>query len=154
MIDVAELVRIARAAEQMLAPLAIGKPEAIIRLLRPEPGDYERVFVGDAAERARVGYTALWNAPPRDLAKPGQTVVRALACDAESLRTDNEFSREFPGGYRRIAGYLQPSVVWLRFKFLAPGQSTGMAHDGLVRLDDRWAWFPKPWRILGGGEGN
>jgi hypothetical protein len=149
-----ELLRIQRAAEQMLAPLAFGRPADIMRLLRPEPGDFDRVFSGDAVERARVGYTNLWNSPPRNLAKAGQTEVHAFACDAESLTTENEFSRHFPGGYRHIAGYLKPGLVWLRFEFVAPGQSLGMAHDGLVQLGERWAWFPKPWRVLGGGEDN
>jgi hypothetical protein len=154
MIELVELHRIQRAAEEMLAPLAIGRPQQIIELLRPREADYERVFIGEAAGRARVGYTVMWNSPPKSLGKPGQTEVHAFACDAESLRSENEFSREFPGGYRRIAGYLQPQNVWLTFKLVAPGQSLGMAHDGLVWLDDHWAWFPKPWRILGDGEAN
>ena len=24
----------------------------------------------------------------------------------------------------------------------------GMAYDGLVYLDARWLWFPKPWRAI------
>jgi hypothetical protein len=24
-----------------------------------------------------------------------------------------------------------------------------MRYDGLVRIDDRWAWFPKPHRVIG-----
>ena len=24
----------------------------------------------------------------------------------------------------------------------------GMAYDGLVWIDDHWAWFPKPFRVL------
>jgi hypothetical protein len=154
MIELVELLRIKREAEQMLSALAVGPGEDILRTLRPRDEDYARVFTPEAAERARVGYTAMWNAPPRSLGKPGQTEVRAVACDAESLRTDNELSRGFPGGYQRIAGYLNPELVWVAFKVVVPGQSLGMAHDGLVYLGDHWAWFPKPWRVLSSGEEN
>ena len=30
-----------------------------------------------------------------------------------------------------------------------PGESLGMAFDGLVHVNGHWAWFPKPWRALG-----
>lgn len=26
----------------------------------------------------------------------------------------------------------------------------GMAYDGLIYVNGHWAWFPKPWRVLGG----
>lgn len=154
MIDLVELHRIKRAAEAMLTPLAVGTPEDLVRTLRPRDEDYARVFIPEVVERAQLGYTALWNAPPKTLGKPGQTQVVAFACDAESLRSENDFSAQFPGGYKRIAGFLQPQLVWLTFKLVVPGESSGMANDGLVFLDDHWAWFPKPWRILSSGDGN
>ncbi len=154
MIELTELYRIKRAAEAMLTTVVTGLPEDIVLNLRPRDDDYARVFTPDAAERAQAGYLQLWNAPPRSLGKPGQTLITAFACDAESLRTENDFSRNFPGGYSRIAGFLKPELVWVAFKVLAPGESSGMAHDGLVFLDDHWAWFPKPWRILSTGAEN
>lgn len=155
MIELVELFKIQRAAEAMLAPLATGNVAAdILRLLRPRDEDYARVFMPEAVDRARAGYTAMWNAPPKSLGKAGQTAVKAFACDAESLRSENEFSQNFPGGYRHIAGYLKPELVWVAFKFVQPGETTGMAHDGLVFLGDHWAWFPKPWRILISGAEN
>lgn len=154
MIELVELHRIQRAAEAMLTTIVLGTPEDIVRNLRPHDEDYARVFLPEAAERAQLGYTSLWNAPPKSLGKAGQTQVRAFACDAESLRTENDFSRNFPGGYRHIAGYLKPELVWVAFKVLVPGQSQGMAHDGLVFMGDHWAWFPKPWRILSTGAEN
>lgn len=154
MIELVELHRIQRAAAALITEIVLGTPEDIIRNLRPRDEDYERVFTAEAAQKAQLGYTALWNAPPRTLGKPGQTQVLAFASDAESLRGDNEFSRNFPGGYQRITGYLKPGLVWVAFKLVVPGQSSGMAHDGLVFLDDHWAWFPKPWRILSTGEDN
>ena len=154
MIELVELQRIKRAAEALLTTIVGGPPEELVRNLRPRDEDYARVFTPEAAETARAGYLSLWNSPPRGLSKAGQTQVIAFACDAESLRSDNEFSRNFPGGYQKIAGFLKPELVWVAFKTVIPGQTTGMAYDGLVYLDDHWAWFPKPWRILSSGDAN
>lgn len=150
MIELTELKRIERAAVALLTPLADGSPEAIVAALRPRADDYAAVFIGDAAEKARDGYVSLWSSPPRALGKPGQTEVHVFATQAESFLSENEHSREFPGGYRQVAAKLKPEVVWVSFKVVAPGASTGMAYDGLVFLGDHWAWFPKPWRVLGG----
>lgn len=154
MIDLAELTRIKRVAEAMLTEVVHGPADSIVKALRPRDEDYTRVFIGHAAEAARTGYAALWSAPPPSLAKPGQTQVIAFPCDAGSLRTHSEFSAQFPGGYKQIAGFLAPELVWLVFKTVVPGQTTGMSFDGLVYLDDHWAFFPKPWRVLSSGDSN
>jgi hypothetical protein len=145
----------------MLAPLANGTAEQVAAALQPRPEDYDAVFAdAETAAAARAGYASLWESPPRGMAKAGQSEVRAYAVLAEALRTENEQStgfaseqreraiQEWPGGYRKIAHKLNPERVWLRFKFVSPGQSSGMAYDGLVRIGDHWAWFPKPWRVL------
>lgn len=146
MIALTDIARIQREAITMLASLT--SQAAIIETLRPRAEDYPRVFVPSVSDIACIAYTAMWNAPPKSFAKPGQTEIIAHACDAESLTTENEFSNHFPGGYRKIAQLLVPDVVWVAFKFVVPGESLGMAYDGLVRLGDRWAWFPKPFRHL------
>jgi hypothetical protein len=154
MIQLMQLEQIQRDAEAMLRPLATGPASAITAALKPRPEDYAAVFVGDAATAAQQGYRELWSAPPRALGKPGQSEVHAFALLAEVLRSENPSSRQFPGGYRRIADQLQPDRVWVRFKYLAPGAAAGMSYDGLVHFaDGHWAWFPKPWRVLGGAGG-
>jgi hypothetical protein len=123
----------------------IGDPE----VFRPDPDDYAKVFVPDVAERARAAYEVIWLAPPRPEPKPGQSDVLVFAAPASLLTDDNELSRRFPNGYRTIAALLDPHRIWLSWKFVTPGSGTGMAYDGLVWLDGRFAWFPKPWRVLG-----
>jgi len=146
MIDLAELSKIQREAKELLSSLTT--QALIIEKLRPQAGDFARVFKSDAVNKAIEGYNLMWNAPPPSFGKAGQTEILTRACDAESLANENEFSDAFPGGYRKIAHLLQPGLVWVAFKFVEPGRSQGMAYDGLVRLGDRWAWFPKPWRFL------
>ena len=54
----------------------------------------------------------------------------------------------FPGGYRSIARHLVPERIWVTWKYLTPGRSSGLAYDGLVWCDDHWAWLPRPYRVL------
>ena len=42
-----------------------------------------------------------------------------------------------------------PGLLWLAWSFVAPGENLGLAFDGLVRLDERFAWFPRPWQLAG-----
>lgn len=140
---------IRRDAKAMLEQMLSAGPEEIAAKLKPKPEDYEAVFVPEVAERAYKGYDLMWLSLPKHFANPGQTEVLVWAAPAALLREENEYSHQFPGGYRRIADKLQPDKIWVRWKFVEPGSSTGMAYDGLVWLEDRWAWFPKPWRIIG-----
>lgn len=126
-----------------------GAEHALVEELRPEPGDYARVFKPEAAEVARRGYEMLWLRSPRPEPKPGQSEVSLWALPAGLLVHETELSRRFPNGYRRVALLLDPHHVWIAWKYHRPGASTGLAYDGLVWLDGRFAWFPKPWRVLG-----
>jgi hypothetical protein len=152
MIDIAELHKIQRAAQIALKPLAAARPVEVMSLLKPQDDDYERVFIGDAIVKARDGYAQMWTSPPGPLGRRGQTEVHAFATTADAFKSENEFSQQFPGGYRKIAEHLNPSLVWVAFKFVEPGKTSGMAYDGLVWLENRFAWFPKPWRILLAGD--
>lgn len=154
MIELSELYRIARNAEGLLLPLVTAPPEILIEKLCPRSEDYDAVFVGDAAKRARAGYAGMWKNPPKALGKATQTRVKAFAAQADAFASENEFSREFPGGYRGIAAQLAPDKIWLVWKFLEAGGEAGMSFDGLVWLRDHWAWFPKPWRVLAEPETN
>lgn len=147
-LDVEDMKRLAR---QLLTPFLAGGGDPMV--LRPAPDDYARVFVPAAAEQARAGYEEIWRqAPvPHPRPKAGQSELLVFAAPASLLTDDNELSRRFPGGYRGIAGLLDPHRIWFTWKFVAPGETSGMAYDGLVWLDGRFAWFPKPWRILGDG---
>ena len=146
MIDLVELSRVQHEAIAMLSGLQ--SPAAIVETLRPRREDYARVFKPDVAARVATGYDELWTSPPSAFGKPGQTEVLARACRAELFASSNDLSEAFPGGYRKIAHLLQPGIVWVAFKYVEPGKTTGMSYDGLARIGDRWGWFPKPWRLL------
>lgn len=117
--------------------------------LKPRDEDWSRVFIGESAERARLGYTSLWSAPVAPLPKEGQVALVVNAALAAELQVKTERTAAFPGAYATVAFRFQPERVWIAWKYTRPGETTGMAWDGLVWVDDHWAWFPKPWRVLG-----
>jgi hypothetical protein len=116
--------------------------------LRPRPEDYARVFQAPYVEAARRVYDALFLAP-RPLERGAhQTVLRLSMATASELREFGPETCEFPGGYADILDLLLPESLWVHWKYVAPGSSSGMSYDGLTRLEDRWVWFPKPYRFL------
>jgi hypothetical protein len=138
--------------EQQLRPvlLALAKDQsgALSVALSPRPGDAALAFVPEVAERVAAVYDALWNESPRVEHVPTLGELKLYLAPAGMLTEDNALSNRFPGGYRAVAPLLQPQYVWACWKYLKPGESAGMAYDGLVWLNDHWAWFPKPYRAL------
>lgn len=129
-------------------PANRGALPAMTDALRPAEPDYARVFVPDVAEVAQLRYAVAWAAAPVIDPSPQQVELRVHVAPAALLTSENDLSREFPAGYRRIAHLLLPDRLWVRWRYMAPGQAAGAAYDGLVWLDDHFAWFPKPWRFL------
>ncbi|MBP7866477.1 MAG: hypothetical protein KA419_11045 [Acidobacteria bacterium] len=138
-------------AEKMLLDLLHGKDrDAIVESLIPRDDDYAAVFEPADAEKAKAAYTGLWKTAERVEIKPkeGQTELLMWKATTEELRAGTGDSGHFPGGYKDVAMKLKPGVTWYRWKFCKPGETLGMAFDGLVHVNGHWAWFPKPWYAL------
>jgi hypothetical protein len=118
--------------------------------MRPQAGDFARVFRPDIAGTVRAVFEEIWRAPPQmERLESGQMTLRVDAAPAGMLREDNELSTHFPGGYRALAPYLIPERIWFVWRYLPLGEKAGMRYDGVVMLDDRWVWFPRPHRVVG-----
>jgi hypothetical protein len=117
--------------------------------LEPHPMDYDRVFAPGVALRAVEVYRTLWREEcPVIEPDPGATTVQVAAFYSDWLRGDDERARRYPSSYRRIAGMLQPDVIWLAWRYPTPGDHRGRTYDGLVWLEDAFAWFPRPGDLL------
>ncbi len=122
---------------------------ALSAALRPKAEDYAAVFVGDAAETARTTYAPAWDAGAMHVRpKEGQSALLVWSATGAQIAAGEGDAGEFPGGYRQIADKLKPDVTFYRFKFVRPGETTGLAFDGLVHVNGRWVMFPKPYRAL------
>ena len=117
--------------------------------LKPRPGDYARVFTPDVADGLAAAYKRLWDeGKPAPHPKAHHDTLQLSIAQAADFVTWNEPAKRFPNGYRDLAAYMQPERIWFAWRFHQAGKSIGMAYDGLVWMDDHWAWFPKPWHAL------
>ncbi|MCT7973039.1 hypothetical protein [Laspinema olomoucense] len=148
-----DYLRIEASAVKLLAAFGATRERAVLgeiarESLQPRDEDYAQIFVPEAAEIAQKGYKELWAQSPVPQPQPGQTEILIALGRAEELSSESGIAEVFPGGYQSIAHYLLPDKVWLTWKYVKPGETSGMTYDGLVWLEDRFAWFPKPWKVL------
>jgi hypothetical protein len=145
-----DLPALARAAQDVLTPFVLTPSRApeLTRALRPKPEDYRLMFRADLADRVATLYDGLWAQNPVIEAKPHQTALMVKAALGAMFFPGSTGIDAFPGGYRGIGDYLVGDRVWVVWKFVAPGSTLGMAYDGLVHLDGRWVWCPRPYAIL------
>ena len=126
--------------------------------LTPRPGDAARVFQGTDAELAAIEarYTELWaKDPPRVRAPAAAVTLRIIVATAGMLLPDAPMAKTFPPRWASVAERLRPERAWVAWAYEPVGGGRSTDYDGLVWIDDRWAWFPAPWRVLeprdGGG---
>ncbi len=120
--------------------------------LRPRPGDAGRVFLGTDAELAAIdaGYAELWRRdPPRVRAPAAAVTIQILVATGGMLLPDAPMAKTFPPRWARIAERLRPERAWVAWAYLPVGGGRGTDYDGLAWVDDRWVWFPAPYRVLG-----
>jgi len=122
----------------------------LTQALRPRPEDYRAVFSAEAdAAAVEAAHAALWSAPDAAIrGKEGQTEVLIWTATGRELAAGTGDASRFPGGYEKVADRLAPELSFYRFKFVEPGATLGMAFDGLVHVNGRWCFVPKPWQAL------
>jgi hypothetical protein len=108
---------------------------------RPRLEDYPLVFSGRLETRI-AHFEALWSKTVEITAPPQNTEIIVTSARGDELAT----ATWFPGGYGTLE-HIVPDRIWLAWKYVVPGETLGIAYDGLVWLDDRFVWFPKPWRV-------
>ncbi len=117
--------------------------------LRPTLTEIAALFHDSISDAAAGVWDAAWSSrPPR--VDPGheRTELRIQLCPAGLFRRADELCRSFPAGYRAIAGWMDPSVVWGTWSYTHPGANAGSRYEGLAWTGKRWIWCPTPHRIL------
>jgi hypothetical protein len=55
----------------------------------------------------------------------------------------------YAGGMKNIVNKLQPNVVFYNITLLREiGNTSGISYEYWVKIEGRWVFFPKPWRIF------
>lgn len=119
-------------------------PVSIFRSLRPDPRDYDAVFLPGVADKVRNSMDPVWIQGNLTLDPPlQQNGIIVNGVSVEELRAGGERGALCPGGYKRFAKHMQPGVVMYCFRFVQPGLPPGKLHDGLIYVNDHWVMFPK-----------
>ncbi|HEU5218785.1 MAG TPA: hypothetical protein VFU23_09005 [Gemmatimonadales bacterium] len=116
--------------------------------LAPRRSDIPLLFDEDIAGPVADSVIAEWERPP--VADPGEAYpeLKITAATAGLLRFPSELSDPFPRGYRDIAPWMVPNRVWMTWAW--SNASGGMVrYDGLVWMDDHWAWLPRAFEYVG-----
>ena len=159
LMDVVEIVvSLERASEPPLAadgralldrffdPLA--DHAAMTLALKPGPEDVRAVYGEPLAAKLIAAYDGLFASGGAIRPKPGQTQLLTTFTTTAALKRGDPVLGEFPGGYEDVLPYIVGNVPIARFKFVEPGETLGMAFDGLIHVNGRWVFMPKPWQAL------
>jgi hypothetical protein len=128
---------------------------ALTKQLRPTSGDYKAMFDAATAPKVEAFETKDWDTNKAVIkpAKANQTEVKVWSATGADLASGKGNAKEFPGGYKKVAKHLSPSVTFFRFKFVETGKDQGTAYDGLAFVNGHWVIAPKPWRAIDGARG-
>ena len=55
---------------------------------------------------------------------------------------------EMPGGYKSNREHFKADVKFYGFKYVVPGQTSGMSFDGAFEVDGKWYFLPKAHRAF------
>jgi hypothetical protein len=121
---------------------------AMTDALRPRPGDAAKVFLPALSTAIEAALDRVWAKGITIRPAGGQTEVSAMAGLPEDFAEQAVHTRGFAQAYTPLADYLQPGRIWISWTFHASGEEKGSRFDSLVWIEDHWAFFPKPWRLL------
>ena len=121
---------------------------ALTASLKPGPGDVRAVYAEPLASRLIASYEQLFQPGAAIRPKPEHEDLITIFTTTGELRSSASVLGEFPGGYKKVLPHFIADVPIGRFKFVKPGETLGLAFDGLIFVNGRWVLMPKPWRGL------
>lgn len=121
---------------------------ALTAQMRPTDAEIRAVYAAPLADRLIAAYAEMFKPGVAIGPNPGQTEVLLWGSTTDALRAGAPALANFPGGYKDVRGLLQGSHPIFRFKFVKPGEQSGMAFDGLIYINNRYVLMPKPWRAM------
>lgn len=121
---------------------------ALTLSLKPSPEDVRAVYAEPLASALIDTYQGLFVPGAVIEPKPEHKQLLTTFTTTGRLNAGDPVLGEFPGGYKEVLPYIVSDVPIGRFKFVEPGETLGLAFDGLIYVNERWVFMPKPWRAL------
>jgi hypothetical protein len=134
-------------AAQFLANSGADQSAAMKRL-RPTQADYRAVYKEPVAGALEAENDRHWEKGETLRVSAARTEILMLVVPTDDLIDRKPALSEFPGGYQRVLPFLNRGIPIARFKYVEPGKTTGLAVDGLVHVNGRWVFMPKPWTAV------
>lgn len=134
-------------AAQFLASSGVDQRAAMLRL-RPTQADYRAVYKEPVAGALEAENDRHWEKGETLRVGPTRTEILMIVVPTDDLIDRKPVLSEFPGGYGRVLPFLNRGIPIARFKYVEPGKTTGLAVDGLVHVNGRWVFMPKPWTVV------
>lgn len=121
---------------------------ALTQAILPTEADVRAVYAEPLASALWTSYQEQMGPGVSFAPKQGQTALVVVYATTRALFDRKPVLEEFPGGYKDVLQYFKADVPIVRFKFVEPGETLGLAFDGLIYVNNRWVIMPKPWRSL------
>lgn len=117
--------------------------------LRPANEDYRAFFKEENdATRAEAFANKMWDSGEAVIApKEGQTELRLFSATPKQMSAYEGDYNEFPASMLALADDINQDLPIYAFKFVKPGETSGMAFEGLTHVNGKWRIFPKIWRF-------
>jgi hypothetical protein len=139
-----ELKVLGETAPKLISQLTRPK---FVQSLKPTQADLKKLFDEYLVDSLTACVEAIYKQQPRIQPLEYDSSIEVFASPAGLLRWPNMLSNKFPGGYRDIAGWMNPHCIWMAWTITTPvGGAT--RYDGLVWLENKWLWLPKIFRYL------
>lgn len=79
-------------------------------------------------------------------AKNGQTeILINVLIPGDEVKSEKD---RFAGGYIQILDKFTKGIRIYTFRYVKPGNTSGMRYDGLTYVNKRWVFIPKMWRAF------
>ena len=121
---------------------------ALTMALKPTAKDIRTVYAEPLASDLIAMYDGMFKPGVTIGPKPEHSEIYSIETTTLKLRERPAIKDQFPGGYKKVLPYLQGNNVIIRFKFVKPGETMGLAYDGLIFVNGHWVLMPKPWRAV------
>lgn len=121
---------------------------ALTAAILPSAAEVHMVYSEPLASRMIKGYAAGLKPGIKFGPKPEHDDLYMIYATTAQLQNGAAVLGEFPGGYKDVVSYFKIDVPIVRFKFVRRGETSGLAFDGLIYVNEHWVIMPKPWRAL------
>lgn len=123
---------------------------ALTKVLLPSEAICQKIFKGtpDAAKIASF-YAAAAESGEYAIEVPeGRTEIKMKFATSDDMNTGEGTATEMAGGWKAMRGQWESGLYFFDVSFCQPGESSGLSLDGFIKVDDKWYWLPKAWRIV------